>query len=605
VGKKTSKKVKSFSNKEVGHLLRSIAAAYEVKGESNFKITAYSRAADAVEHSTSEVKDLWDDKKLSSIPGIGASIASHLDELFRTGRVKHFGEVMRGLPPAMFELLEIPGIGPKRAHELCLKLGITRVHSAVSKLRKSAEQGEIRDFAGYGEESEKRILEGIREYSSRSGRVLLYKAAVLAEELVDYLKKIPEVKEAVPLGSLRRQVATVGDVDMAVASDEPEKVIKYFASYPRKVRLVEAGERTATIVVTGGHQIDLMVQPPESFGSLLQHFTGSKMHNIRLREIAMKKGLSLSEYGIRESKEKRAKSKEKGKLNKFKTEERFYGFLGMKWIPPELREDVGEIEASLADKLPKLVELEDIKGDLHVHSSFPIEPAHDEGGSSMKVMLARAGELGYEYLGFSEHNPSSDHSERQFIELLKGKREAIEKINSSGGEKGEKRVWAFNGLEVDIKADGSLVVPDKALEELDFVIASVHSSFRMNRRRMTGRVLKALEHPKVKILGHPTGRLLGEREGYELDWERVFDFCLKNDKWLEINAWPNRLDLPDTLVREAVKLGERLVINTDSHDVAHMEMMRWGVSVARRGWAEKKDIVNTSGVGKMKGMLGV
>jgi DNA polymerase (family 10) len=296
------------------------------------------------------------------------------------------------------------------------------------------------------------------------------------------------------------------------------------------------------------------------------------------------------------------------KIEEFATEKEFYKKLGMDWIPPELREDTGEIEAAQTGKLPQLVKLEDLKGDLHLHSDVPLEASHDEGVSSMEAMAKKAIELGYEYIGFSEHNPSfSRHSAKQVIDLVKRKNEYIEKLNYSLNKitlKGkEGGIKVINGLEIDIRPNGELAFPEKGFKFIDYIIASVHSNFRMKRREMTKRVLKAMEHPKVKILGHPTGRILNQREGYELEWDKIFKFCLKNNKWLEINAWPDRLDLPDTLVHGAVKNGVKMVINTDSHALSHMDLMRYGVSVARRGWATPKDIINTLSFNKLSDIL--
>lgn len=580
-----------ITNQQISKLLQSVAAAYQVKGEDQFRIIAYQRAADSVEHAASELKDLWDDGKLGEVAGIGPGISSHLDELFRTGKVKHFQQVMKGLPEAMFELLEIPGIGAKTAYKLSRELGLKGAKTAVQDLEKTALAGKVRVIEGFGEESEKDILRGIQEFRGRTGRLLLPYAAQIAEEIINWLQKSKAVIRADPLGSLRRQVSTVGDIDIAVATNQPEVVIKHFISYPRKSRILEAGRATASILTSSGHQVDLMVQPSSSYGALLQHFTGSKHHNIALREMALKKGFSLSEYGIKKGK----------KLTKYVTEEDFYRALGMEWIPPELREDTGEIEVAQTGQLPHLVELSDIKGDLHVHSDFPIETSHDEGQNSPEEILQQAAKLGYEYVGFTEHNPSaSKHNSYQIIEILKHKKDKFDKLIYSYEKSENKRrqkvfVKALNGLEVDIKPDGELAISEEALDLVDFAIASVHSSFRMSREEMTKRVLSSLEHPKIKILGHPTGRKLNEREGFELNWEKIFDFCLKNEKWLEINAWPERLDLPDTLVREAVRKGVKMVINTDAHAVEHLKLMRYGVSVARRGWAEKKDIVNALG----------
>ena len=583
---------RKMNNREIARLLRAIAAAYEIKGENRFRVMAYERAAAAVEHATSEIKDLWDDHKLATLPGIGASLAGHLDELFRTGKVKHFQEVMRGLPPAMFEMLEIPGVGAKTAYKLCQELGIKRAKTALAKLEKAAKKGKIRQIEGFGEPSEKAILEGLKEQQRREERMLLPFAWQLAEKIIAYMRKEKAVERIDPLGSLRRKAATVGDIDLAVVAKKPQKVIDHFIKFPEVREVVAAGRNTARIILNNGRQIDLKTQKLEAYGALLQHYTGSKHHNIRLRELAQKKGWSLSEYGIKKAK----------KLVEYSTEKEFYQALGMDWIPPELREDAGEIEAAQQGKLPKLVEVEDIKGDLHLHSNFPIEESHDPGTQPMEEMIKRAAELGWQYLGFAEHNPSlSQHTKKEILDLIKSKKEKIDKINYSRTKKVLK--WVLNGLEIDIRPNGELAIPEKGLIFLDYGVASIHSSFRMSRKKMTQRVLKALEHPKIKILGHPTGRKLGQREGYELDWDQIFDFCQKKGKILEINAWPDRLDLPDVLVREAVKNGVKMVINTDSHAVDQMNLMIYGVSVARRGWAEKSDIINTLPWNKLKKFL--
>ena len=578
-----------MNNKEIAKILRAIAAAYEVKEGNKFKVMAYDRAAATVEHATSELKDLWDDGKLEEVPGIGKSIARHLDELFRTGRVKHFNKVMKGLPPAMFELLDVPGIGAKKAYKLCKFLKIFEPKTAVDSLKRAAQVGKIAQIEGFGEESQKDILEGIQAFEQgqiKENRMVLPYAWEMAKEIICYLKKCGRVIRADPLGSLRRRVATIGDVDIAVATLKPAEVIDWFVKYPKGRKVVEKGPSGATILLKNGRQADLRVQSPEAYGAMLQYFTGSKQHNIHLRELALKMGLSLSEYGI-----KKVKS-QKSKVKSYTSEEDFYKALGLSWIPPEIREDTGEIEAAQKGNLPTLVEVSDIKGDLHTHSNFPIEESHDPGQDSLEKMIETAVGLGYEYIGFTEHNPSqSQHDSETIISLIKRKKEAIDKINYSRTKKLLKRV--FNGLEIDIKPNGELAIPKRGLEFLDYGIASVHNNFRMSREEMTKRVLNALAHPKIKIFGHPTGRKLGQREGYELDWEKIFDFCLKRNIWIEINAWPERLDLPDTLVREAVKKDVKMVINTDSHAAEQLVLMEYGVSVARRGWAEKKDIINT------------
>lgn len=569
---------KYYSNNEIAELLRSVAAAYELKDapKNKFRIIAYQRAADAVEHASSELKDLWDDNKLEEVPGIGPNIAEHLGELFKTGKSKHFNSVMKGLPPAMFELMKLPGVGVKTAYKLTNELKIKN----VADLEKAAKAGKIAGIEGFGEQSQADIAKSIEENKGKVKRHLLPYAESLADGVIDWLKKNEAVLKVDPLGSLRRKASTVGDIDISVATNKPEEVINHFSKYPKAVRVLEKGEKTASIILPGNVQVDLMVQEPESYGSLLVHFTGSKHHNIALREYALKKGLSISEYGI--------KKQGTGEIKKFKDEESFYKFLNLSWIPPELREDTGEIETARENKLPRLLELKDIKSDLQIHSSFDIETSHDIGESSMEEIIKTAGELDYEYLAFTEHNPSkSQHSENEIVEILKKKREKIEQLNYSGVKK------VFNSLEIDILPDGKLAVPEKALELLDFALVSVHSSFRLNRNEMTKRILSALAYPNVKIFAHPTARKINEREGIELNWPEIFEFCQKNNKWLEINADPMRLDLPDTLVKEAIKYGVKLTLGTDAHHKDGLKNMPYGVSVARRGWATKDDIINT------------
>lgn len=577
-----------MNNEEIAKLLRNVAAAYAIKNEKKyrFQIIAYQRAADAIAGTSEQLHDLYKEKKLENIPGVGPSIREHIEEIFKTGKVKHFDWVFKDIPQAVFPLLEVPTLGPKRAYRLVKEFGLTNPPTVVLDLLEKAQKGKIAVLEGFGEKSQEDITRAINEYKKGKGktqRMVLPYASEVAQKLLEYIQKAPHVIRAEPLGSLRRSMSTIGDVDIAVATSEPEEVISYFTSYPRKERVIEKGETTASILTSGGKQIDLMTMPPDRFGSLLQHFTGSKNHNIHLREYALSKGISLSEYGM-----KRIKNKSK-EIEKFNSEENFYHKLGLQWIPPELREDTGEIEAASSHKLPTLVEISDIKGDLHIHSSYPIEPSHDLGQNTMEEMLKKANELRYDYLGFSEHNPSlSKHTQNSIYSIMSKRYEIIEQFKS-----GNKDVRIINLLEVDILPNGTLALDDKSLSTVDAVIVSIHSVFGMEKKTMTKRVLQGLSHPKAKILAHPTGRMLNERPGYELDWDEIFNFAKKNKKALEINAWYTRLDLPDNLVRQAVKNGVNMVIDTDSHAVWQMDLMKYGVAVARRGWATKDDILNT------------
>lgn len=578
-----------MNNKDIARLLRSVAAAYEVKDDDRFRIAAYQRAAASIEHLSTEIKDLWDDQRLDEVPGVGKNLAEHLDELFRTGKVKHFTQLFKDLPPAMFAFLDVPGIGPKTAFKLSTTLGITNSKNAIARLKKAANEGKIAKIEGFGRQSEKAILESITKLSrpKQAARMLLPFASTLAGKIIGYMKETNAVERIDSLGSLRRQAATVGDLDFAVATKNPDDVISHFVKYPKIKKVIASGKNTVRVILETGQQLDLKTQSPAQYGSMLQHYTGSKQHNIHLREIAQKMGLSLSEYGIKDTKN--------SKLRTFQSEKDFYKALKMDWIPPELREDMGEIEAAQLGKLPKLVETENIKGDLHIHSDYPIEPSHDLGLSSMEEIIKKAITLGYEYIGFSEHNPSfSQHTPSKITSILKRKKEAIDKIKYSSKKSVLKSgINVLNGLEVDIRADGSLAIPNEAVSALDYIIASIHSRFDMSREKMTARILTGLDNPRVKILGHPTGRMLGQREGYEVDWDALFSFCLKKDIWLEVSSWPNRLDLPDVYVKEAVKKGVKIVINSDSHYAGDLDLMPYGVSVARRGWATKKDVINT------------
>ncbi|MBU3957017.1 DNA polymerase/3'-5' exonuclease PolX [Patescibacteria group bacterium] len=588
---------RKMSNQEIARLLKGMAAAYQIKSDQQFRVKAYEEAAVSVEHATSSVKDLWDDGKLETLSGVGKSIASYLDELFRTGKVKHFEKVMGEFPPAMFEYLKIPGVGAKTAYKLTKELKITSSKGAINRLKKAAKVGAISQIKGFAEESEKAILEGLGEIGKRGKegqRMNLPFAGELAKEMINYMKQCPHVKRIDPLGSMRRRVATVGDLDFGVATKKSKEVIEHFCRYPKIKEVAAAGGNTARIVTRDNRQIDLKTMSPNAYGALLQHYTGSKQHNIHLREIAQKKGLSLSEYGIKMGKKS---------VKKYDTEEKFYQELGMDWIPPELREDTGEIEAAQEHQLPKLVKFKEIKGDFHIHSNYPIEPSHDLGTASIKEIVTKARKMGYQYVGIAEHNPSiSQHSDKQIIAILKRKKDVVEQFKSSN-KKLVRSTYLFNGLEIDIRPDGSLAIPEEGFDYLDFAVVSIHSSFRQPRPKATKRVLSGLNHPKARILGHPTGRMIYQREGMEFDWDQIFDFCQKNNKWLEISAWPTRLDLPDHLVREAVKSGVKMVVNSDAHQLEEMDLMEYGVSVARRGWAQKKDIINTLSYNQIKKLL--
>ena len=577
-----------MSNEQISKLLRNIATAYTIKNEKKFRfqIIAYQRAADFIKNSSIGLRDYYKDSKLQDIPGIGTSIKGHLEELFKTGKSKQFNWALKGIPDPVFVLIDIPTFGPKKSYRLVNEFGLSNSKNVIADLEKIAKKGLIAQLKGFGEKSQRDILRAIKEFKEGKGktsRMVLPLASEISDKIIDYLRKSPYVGRAYVLGSLRRQLPTVGDIDIAVASNNPKKVIDHFISYPYIERMIEKGKETASMLVSGGKQIDLMVQPPQAFGALLQHFTGSKNHNIALREFALKKGMSLSEHGIKYLRNK------KSNIKQIDSEEEFYNTLGLAWIPPEIRENTGEIELAAKKALPKLIEIKDIKGDFHIHSSFPIQPSHDLGKNTIGEMASKAISLGYEYVGFSEHNPSvSKHTNSQIYTLISVRNQEIDQIKLR-----YKSIRVLKILEVDILSSGELAIDDKSLSLLDFAIVSIHSVFSMNKANMTKRVIEGLSHPKAKVLAHPTGRLLNQRPGYELDWEKIFKFCKDNNKALEINAWPSRLDLSDQLIRQCVGNDVKMVINTDSHASYQMDNMKFGVSMARRGWATKSDILNT------------
>ncbi len=566
-----------LSNAKVAKILRNVAAAYTIKGIGNvFQIRAYENAADSIEHSTVEISNLWEEGRLDEVPALGKSIRGYLEELFIEGKVSHFEEVQQGIPQVVFEMLDIPGIGPKTAQKIA-GLGV----KSIEDLKTQIKTGELVK-KGFSARLAENILGGLGKLSVKTNRMFLPYAFAQAEKILNYLKQSKDVKEAHFLGSLRRMVATIGDLDFSASSEKSEKVIKYFCQMSGVIRVLEKGSNQASVVLGSGLRLDLLVGERESYGALLQHFTGGKNHNIHLRALAERNGLSLSEIGV--------KSIKTGKIVHTKTEDEFYKLLGMQTPPPEIREDIGEIEAALERKLPTLVETADIKGDLHLHSNYPIKnPSHGPGVNPIEEIVAKAQELGYQFVGISDHPLGiSTTSEKEKIEWVEQRTKFIQHI-----QKKTKSIRVLNGLEIDILGNGDLSVPEKALVTLDYCIAGIHSGHRASKEVITKRLLAALNNPQVDIISHPTNRLLNERDSSEADWVEVFKAAAKNNKLLEINAFPNRLDLRDDLVKLAKEYGVKFIINTDAHQVDQMDNMRFGVAVARRGWATKMDIVNT------------
>ncbi len=586
------------TNKEISLLLRSISAALTVKNADKFRILAYQKAADSIENASQEAINLYNNNELHNLPGIGGSLFAHLKELFQSGQSAYLEEILQGLPPGMFAILPIPGIGPKHAYKLALNLGLTRYHSAINKLQKSARQNEIQKIPGYKSDFEAKILRNIEEYNQiqANPRILLHIADKISQEIITYMRQIPQVKDIDALGSLRRRVATVGDLDFAVSTLEPQIVLDHFVAYPQSTHTISQGDIKASIIVNNQYHVDLITQTPNQFGSLLLHFTGSKFHNIKLREHAISQGYSLSEHGLLDKSNQTISAA---------TEKEIYQKLNLNWVPPEIREGKNEIELAIKDNLPDLVSLDDLKGEFHIHSDFNIEPSHDLGISTMTHMIEFARQHNYQYLAFSEHNPSkSNHTFSQIIDLVKNKNKLIQDLNKQEVNRENNPVKIFNSLEIDIEPDGSLSLPIEAFDYLDFAVVSIHSSFQQDIQTTTNRIITALStHPKAKILGHPTGRTLLRRQGVNADWQKIFKFCFEHDKWLDIDGWPDRLDLPDTLIYEAKRFGVKFIISSDAHQVDHMSMIKYGVDTARRGWATPSDIINTYPLSKLQKLL--
>lgn len=590
-----------MNNKEVSDLFKKIAVAYQIKNEPNskFKIIAYERASEEIKNFPTPLEKIWKEDRLDEVPGLGSSMISHVKELFTKGKVTHFEAVLREVPESIFPLLSVPGFGPKKAYKLVSYFKLNDPKTVIDDIKKLAEKGKIAPLEGFGEKSESDILESLEIFKKgqiKENRILLSLAFDLATDLVEYLEKCPAVKKAVFLGSLRRMMETIGDIDLAVSTEKPQEVLDYFMLYKDKSEIIEKGPTGASIRLGNGRQVDLRVVSPREWGSMVQYFTGSKTHNIQVREIALKKGYSLNEYGLKAVNKQMtnnlpAQAGKKQKIIEFESELDLYKALGLVWMPPELREGRGEVEAAKKNTLPDLVETKDIKGDLHIHTSFNIETSHDLGKDDILSILKKGDSLGYEYIGISDHNPSqSKHSEDRILAIMKARKQyyehKLESIKST-------RTHLFIMLETDIRPSGDLAIPKSCFEYIDASIVSVHSEFRMDKETMTERVLKGLSHPKARILAHPTGRLLTGRPPFELNWEKLFEFCQKNDKAVEINASPYRLDLSDIMIRQAIQNGVRLIINTDSHSEGELDNMKFGVSQARRGWAEKNDILNT------------
>lgn len=559
----------SQRNNEVAQLLTGIAELLAVKGETPFRIRAYTEAAQHVSSMSEDVAALYQAGQLKAIPGVGESIAAKIAEYLDTGHSTYYDQLRQQIPSTTAELLEIPGIGPARAHLLFTQLGIT----TVQELQQAAEAHKLRGLPGFGEQLEAKIAREAARVAQRTGRMLLGVAVPVADEVIQLLRGFPAVEAIDPAGSLRRMKETIGDIDILVASRQPEAVIETFTHLPIVQEVLARGVTRPSILTRANVQVDLRVIAPNEYGAALQYFTGSKAHNIALRSLVIEKGWKLSEYGLFDKRGQRIAGQ---------TEQEIYQALGMDWMPPEIRENRGEIEAARKHRLPTLVEERDIRGDLHVHSNW------SDGVDPPERMVEAAIARGYQYLAFCDHSPSLGVAHGLSFDRVREQRRVIDRLNARYAP-----FRVLHGTEVDILPDGKLDYPDSVLAEFDIVTASVHSAFGMTRDRMTARILRALQHPSVTILGHPTGRLLLRRPGYEVDLELVIQAAAEYGVAMEVDGQPERLDLDDIWSRRAKEQGVILACDSDAHAAQQLSYMRYAIATARRGWAEPVNVLNT------------
>ena len=560
-----------MKNIEIAKIFRNIARILEIKGENVFRIRAYERAAQNIEGLPNAIESLIKQDKLTEIPGIGKDLAERIKEFAKTGRIKIFEELKKSVPEGLLDLLNVPSVGPKTARLLYEKLKIKN----LTDLEQAIEKGRLKGIFGIKEKTIENMVKGIKILRRGQESMTLAQANLIAEEFVSSLKELPEVKKIAAAGSLRRQKETVRDIDILVVSDKPKVVIPGLTRI-ESVKYVQAeGETKASVRTKEDVQVDCRVVEAKSFGAALLYFTGSKNFNIKIRQLAIKKGLKVNEYGV-------------FKKDKFicgATEEEIFRALGMAYIEPELREDTGEIELAKKFELPKLIELKDIKGDLHAHSTW------SDGGNSIEEMARAAKEIGYYYVAITDHSQSLKVARGLSVQDLKKKKREIELLS-----KKFKNFRILYGTEVDIDSDGNIDYKDEILKEFDIVVAAIHTGFKQSREQLTKRTVKACKNKYVHIIAHPTGKLWGTREAYDIDLEEIFKAAKGTNTALEINAFPNRLDLNDHNTRRANEVGVKIALGTDSHETGQLSSMKFGLAVARRAWLSSEDVINTLSV---------
>lgn len=559
-------------NSEIAKIFSRIADSLEILDENGFKINAYRKASRNISSMPDSLGEFDGEKELSTIPGVGKDLSRKIIEHRLTGKIAYYEEIKKQVPDELAELLDIRGVGPKFLRTLVKHFGVTDIES----LKETIARPEILEVDGIGKKKIEQISRSVEVFEGGKKRMRLTEAHPLATAVKEKIEEIPGVLRAELAGSLRRMRETVGNIDIIASADDKTEVLEEFTALGFTKEVLRRTENSAQILTQAGIRADLLVVEPHRYGSALQNLTGSRSHNARIREIAAAKGFETDSAGIRNDN------------GYFVSEEKIYESLGLGYIAPELREDRGEIEAARAGELPALLETEDLRGDLHAHSTW------SDGASTIRQMADKAASLGYEYIAMTDHSPSSRIAHGLDIKRLWQKKEEVEKINSEG-----RAIRVLMGSEVDILRDGSLDYPDEVLRELDFVVASVHGSFLMEEEEMTRRICGALENPNVDALGHPTGRLIAQREPYKVDIDAVIETARNHDKALEVNSSYKRLDLKDTHARKAVEAGVKIMVSTDAHRTEHLERIIFGVGTARRGWVKKTDVVNTYGLSEL------
>ena len=562
-----------MNNHQVAEIFSAMADILDIMDANYHRVMAYRRAAETVDTLGRPVEEVWRQGELMSIPGIGDTLASKIDELMRTGELEAYQELTSQVPEGVVAMLDVPGIGPKSAARFWKELGLTTVEA----LEQAALAGRLRELHGFGAKSEQNVLDGIAFLKRRTGRSRLGDAWSLAQSILSQLRDVPGVLQAAPAGSLRRMRETVGDLDILVASPDAQPVTERFTHLADVDEVMLSGATKTSVRTRSGLQVDLRVLEPERWGTALQYFTGSQAHNIHLRGLALDRGLSLSEYALKSADESEILCASEADV---------YATLGLPPIPPELREDRGEIEAALEGRLPDLVALDDLKGDFQFHTTG------SDGRHSLLEMARAARARGLAYALVTDHSHGLGVTGGLTAEGLRQQRAAVDAVN----ERLDGTFQLLAGIEVEVRSDGSLDLPADALAELDLVVASLHTGLRQPQEQFTERMVSAIRNPHVDIIAHPTGRLIGEREGANLDMEAVFRAAAETGTALEINAHPSRLDLRDVHVRRAVELGVKLVISSDAHSVEGFDVLRFGVGTARRGWATAADVLNTLSV---------